>query len=50
MTMSDCVTGCQEATPTAACQACLQNTACGSLTPCVISNCGVPSTFCAPEP
>lgn len=50
MPMSECLTGCQEASPSAACQACLQTPACGSLVPCVVSNCGVPSSFCAAEP
>ncbi len=47
LSMSDCLTGCATQPNTSpACLACFNNTACGSLGPCVVANCGVPSEFC----
>ncbi|GMV13438.1 MAG: hypothetical protein AMXMBFR56_16620 [Polyangiaceae bacterium] len=47
MSMSDCLEGCNSTPSTSsACIACFQNPSCGSLTPCVIANCEVPSELC----
>ncbi|MEZ4224835.1 MAG: hypothetical protein R3B13_28035 [Polyangiaceae bacterium] len=46
MTFSSCLEGCSQASASQACLNCLNNTSCGSMVPCLVANCNVPSELC----